>query len=123
MVLLRAHHEPPSVFRHYRAADVCYVRSLDDGMNLVAKEFVAALEMPAPEQRERMRAMRSLVAEFNVYRWAGRMLVDAARVRGRERLYGRLLSRLGRRGANPDGRVPRVRPAVAVDMLRSGRGA
>jgi trehalose 6-phosphate synthase len=30
------------VFRFLRAADVCYVGSLHDGMNLVAKEFVAA---------------------------------------------------------------------------------
>ena len=37
-----SHHEPPAVFRYYRAADVCYVSSLHDGMNLVAKEFVAA---------------------------------------------------------------------------------
>ena len=37
--------------------------------------------MPKEEQRDRMRAMRTLVAEFNVYRWAGRMLVDAARLR------------------------------------------
>jgi trehalose-6-phosphate synthase len=37
IVLLRAHHEPPTVFRYYRAADVCYVSSLHDGMNLVAK--------------------------------------------------------------------------------------
>lgn len=36
------HTEPIDVFRCYRAADVCYVGSLDDGMNLVAKEFVAA---------------------------------------------------------------------------------
>ena len=42
IVLLRAHHEPPTVFRFYRAADLCYVSSLHDGMNLVAKEFVAA---------------------------------------------------------------------------------
>ena len=42
IVLRRAHHEPPDVFRYYRAADVCYVSSLHDGMNLVAKEFVAA---------------------------------------------------------------------------------
>lgn len=34
--------EPIDVFRCYRAADVCYVGSLDDGMNLVAKEFVVA---------------------------------------------------------------------------------
>jgi trehalose 6-phosphate synthase len=131
VILLRAHHEPPRVFRFYRAADLCYVSSLHDGMNLVAKEFVAAredergvlilslftgasreltealivnpydlgessdamaraLSMPADEQQDRMRAMRAFVAEFNVYRWAGRMLVDAARVRRRERLSGRL---------------------------------
>jgi trehalose 6-phosphate synthase len=41
VVLLRSHHEPTSVFRYYRAADLCYVSSLHDGMNLVAKEFVA----------------------------------------------------------------------------------
>jgi trehalose 6-phosphate synthase len=131
VILLRAHHEPPRVFRFYRAANLCYVSSLHDGMNLVAKEFVAArddeqgvlvlseftgaarelsealivnpydldeawralaaaLDMPLDEQRDRMRSMRSLVAEFNVYRWAGRMLVDAARLRRRERLAGRL---------------------------------
>ena len=33
-----------AVFRYLRAADVCYVSSLHDGMNLVAKEFVAARE-------------------------------------------------------------------------------
>jgi trehalose 6-phosphate synthase len=42
--LLDAHHEPPEVYRLYRAADVCYVGSLHDGMNLVAKEFVCARE-------------------------------------------------------------------------------
>jgi trehalose 6-phosphate synthase len=137
IVLRRAHHEPPTVFRYYRAADVCYVSSLHDGMNLVAKEFVAArddergvlvlsqftgaarelteallvnpydldeasgalaaaLEMSATEQRDRMRAMRALIAEFNVYRWAGRMIVDAARLRSRDRLTGRLTDHLVR---------------------------
>jgi trehalose 6-phosphate synthase len=131
IILLRATHEPPTVFRYYRAADVCYVSSLHDGMNLVAKEFVAArddeqgvlvlshftgaarelaealivnpydldeasaaleaaLTMGSDEQRDRMRAMRSLIAEFNVYRWAGRMLTDAARLRNKDRLFGRL---------------------------------
>ena len=42
MAMLHAHHEPPDVFRYYRAANLCYVSSLHDGMNLVAKEFVAA---------------------------------------------------------------------------------
>jgi trehalose 6-phosphate synthase len=146
VVLLRAHHEPPVVFRYYRAADVCYVSSLHDGMNLVAKEFVAArddergvlvlsqftgaareltealvvnpydieeasaalaaaLRMPAREQQDRMRAMRALVAEFNVYRWAGRMLVDAARVRRRERLSGRLSEATVRRVEGPGSRA------------------
>jgi trehalose 6-phosphate synthase len=41
-VLLESHHEPADVYRLYRAADVCYVGSLHDGMNLVAKEFVCA---------------------------------------------------------------------------------
>lgn len=42
VILLRDHHEPPEVYRFLRAADVCYVGSLHDGMNLVAKEFIAA---------------------------------------------------------------------------------
>jgi trehalose 6-phosphate synthase len=134
VAFLRAHHEPQNIFRYYRAANVCYVSSLDDGMNLVAKEFVAArhdeegvlmlsrftgaareltealtvnpydideaaatlaiaLEMSPHEQRERMRALRRQVAEFNVYRWAGRMLVDAARLQRQERIAGRLARR------------------------------
>ena len=40
--LLEKHHEPADVYRYYRAADFCYVASLQDGMNLVAKEFVSA---------------------------------------------------------------------------------
>jgi trehalose 6-phosphate synthase len=40
--LLEEHHEPAAVYRYYRAADFCFVGSLHDGMNLVAKEFVAA---------------------------------------------------------------------------------
>jgi trehalose-6-phosphate synthase len=36
------HHEPDEVFELFRAADLCVVSSLHDGMNLVAKEFVAA---------------------------------------------------------------------------------
>jgi trehalose 6-phosphate synthase len=54
-----------------------------------ASALASALCMPEAEQRDRMRAMRTLVAEFNVYRWAGRMLVDSARLRRRERLVDR----------------------------------
>jgi trehalose 6-phosphate synthase len=40
--LVIRHHEPSEVFELFRAADVCIVSSLHDGMNLVAKEFIAA---------------------------------------------------------------------------------
>jgi trehalose 6-phosphate synthase len=130
--LLAAHHEHEAVNELFRAADVCAVTSLHDGMNLVCKEFVAArndeqgvlllsrfagaarelrealvvnpyhveetadalhqaLTMPASEQRERMSNLRHTVREHNVYRWAGRMLGDAARLR----LHGRIQARLG----------------------------
>jgi trehalose-6-phosphate synthase len=36
------HHDSEEVFRFYRAADVCVVTALHDGMNLVAKEFIAS---------------------------------------------------------------------------------
>jgi len=127
IILHVAHHDATAVYEYYRAADVCVVTSLHDGMNLVAKEFVSArddergvlvlsqfagasrelpeaiivnpydveqcaaalqlaLAMPMGEQRARMRLMRALVRDFNVYRWAGRMLIDAAGMRRRDRL-------------------------------------
>src|SRR5574338_438671 len=53
-------------------------------------QFAAALHlgltMPKVEQRARMQSMRGLIQEFNVYRWAGRMLIDAARMRQKERV-------------------------------------
>jgi len=131
IVLAIEHHDAARVYEIYRADDFCYVSSLHDGMNLVAKEFVAArddeqgvlllsqftgaarelaealivnpydleqtaaamhlaLTMSPEEQRARMRSMRHLVQEFNVYRWAGRMLVDAARMRNRKRVLARV---------------------------------
>ena len=124
--LLVEHHGPKDVFTYFRACDICFVSSLHDGMNLVAKEYVAAredeqgvlilsqftgaarelpealivnpydtdqcaaalqmaLEMSTREQRDRMRSMRNFIKEFNVYRWAGRMLIDAARMRQKSR--------------------------------------
>ena len=125
--LMIRHHEPAEVFELFRAADVCIVSSLHDGMNLVAKEFIAArddeqgvlmlshfagasrelsealiinpydahatgealnsaLVMPEAEQHERMRLMRAYVSSRNVYRWAGRMLLDASRHRKKQRI-------------------------------------
>jgi trehalose-6-phosphate synthase len=42
IALAVGHHERDEVARWYRVADLCMVTSLHDGMNLVAKEFVAA---------------------------------------------------------------------------------
>ncbi|HEX7219402.1 MAG TPA: trehalose-6-phosphate synthase [Burkholderiales bacterium] len=138
IVLKIEHHDAAQVYELYRASELCYVSSLHDGMNLVAKEFVAsrddeqgvlmlsqftgaarelaealivnpydieqcaaamhiALTMSPEEQRTRMRSMRNLVAEFNVFRWAGRMLIDAARMRHRRRVASR--ARAARRRA------------------------
>jgi trehalose 6-phosphate synthase len=129
--LLAQHHDHEALTELYRAADVCVVTSLHDGMNLVCKEFVAARDdlrgvlvlsrfagaaremhqalivnpyhveetadalqraatMPAAEQRERMASLRTVVREFNVYRWAGRMLADAGRWRLRTRIEARV---------------------------------
>jgi len=127
IVLIDHHQEPREVFELFRAADFCIVNSLHDGMNLVAKEFVAsrddqdgvlilstfagasrelpeallvnpfdvsetaaamrtAMQMSRDERRERMKLMRRTVKENNVYRWAGRMLMDAAQMRQRQSL-------------------------------------
>jgi trehalose 6-phosphate synthase/phosphatase len=127
IVLIDQHQEPTRVFELYRAADFCLVNSLHDGMNLVAKEFVAsrddedgvlilstfagasrelaeavlinpfdvnetadametAMRMGREERRDRMRLLRRTVKENNVYRWAGRMLMDASRIRQRQNL-------------------------------------
>jgi trehalose 6-phosphate synthase len=50
-----------------------------------------SLTMPAAEQRERMASLRLTVRESNVYRWAGRMLMDAGRFRQRQRIEARVL--------------------------------
>ena len=42
IVFLNRQHTRQEVLRYYRAAHLCMVTSLHDGMNLVAKEFVAA---------------------------------------------------------------------------------
>lgn len=55
-----------------------------------ADALFKAITMPATEQRERMANLRMTVRDFNVYRWAGRMLTDAAHWRLRERIDARM---------------------------------
>jgi alpha,alpha-trehalose-phosphate synthase [UDP-forming] len=44
VILLKSHHDFNALLPWYKLADVCLVSSLHDGMNLVAKEFIAASE-------------------------------------------------------------------------------
>jgi trehalose 6-phosphate synthase len=44
IVFLKKHHSHEEIARYFRAASLCLVTSLHDGMNLVAKEFVASRE-------------------------------------------------------------------------------
>lgn len=130
ILLLVQHHGPTDVFKYFRGSSLCFVSSLHDGMNLVAKEYISsrddeegvlilsqftgaskelpealivnpydidqcanalmmALSMPVLEQKERMRNLRAFVKENNVFRWAGRMLIDAATMRQRKRIERR----------------------------------
>ncbi len=42
LLFLKRHHSHEEILPYYRSADFCMVTSLHDGMNLVAKEFIAA---------------------------------------------------------------------------------
>ncbi|HET9408193.1 MAG TPA: trehalose-6-phosphate synthase [Candidatus Sulfotelmatobacter sp.] len=42
IILLDRHHSHKEILKYYRASDLCLVTSLHDGMNLVAKEFIAS---------------------------------------------------------------------------------
>jgi trehalose 6-phosphate synthase len=42
IILLQSQHSHREIQRYYKVADICMVTSLHDGMNLVAKEFLAA---------------------------------------------------------------------------------
>jgi alpha,alpha-trehalose-phosphate synthase [UDP-forming] len=122
IVLLKRHHDHHEIEPYYRVSDVCLVTSLHDGMNLVAKEYVAsrtdedgalilslftgasrelqdalivnpydtdqladailqAVEMDPRQRRERMRRMRRVVKQHNIYRWAANLIGAASEIR------------------------------------------
>ena len=122
IVFLKAHHTHEAIEPFYKSSDLCMVTSLHDGMNLVAKEFVAArdnedgvlilsqfagasrelkdavivnpydieqmadairlsLRMEPAERSERMRRMRTNIRVYNIYRWAGKLIGELARLR------------------------------------------
>jgi trehalose-6-phosphate synthase len=122
IVFLKRQHSHAEIRRFFLTANLCLVTALHDGMNLVAKEFVAerydqqgvlilsrftgaarelrdallinpydiertcdairlALIMEPSEQALRMQAMRKVVRERNIYRWAGNLVADLCEVR------------------------------------------
>jgi trehalose-6-phosphate synthase len=115
ILFLKKHHSHAEITPYYRSANVCMVTSLHDGMNLVAKEFIAArdhndgvlilsrfagashelhgalivnpydieksadaikaaLEMPEELQIQKMKQMRRMIMNHNVYSWAASIL-------------------------------------------------
>ncbi|MBI5134642.1 trehalose-6-phosphate synthase [Candidatus Uhrbacteria bacterium] len=115
IVFLKHRHTHEQLNQLYKAADVCLITSLHDGMNLVAKEYVAAhddergvlvvsqfagvsrelkeamvvnpydveqvadvikwsLECPKAEEMRRMKKMREVLKQHNVYQWAAEIL-------------------------------------------------
>ncbi len=117
IIFLHENLSPLSMMALRRMADFFVVSPLHDGMNLVAKEFVAsrvdengvlilspftgsarelpdallvnpyaidyfadsikqALEMPFEERQKRMRKMRDVVRENNIYKWAADIITD-----------------------------------------------
>ncbi|HLX82803.1 MAG TPA: trehalose-6-phosphate synthase [Terriglobales bacterium] len=122
IVFLKRQHSHQEIEPYYRAADLCLVTSLHDGMNLVAKEFLAArsdergvlilsqftgaarelrdallvnpydidqtaeairaaLEMEPEDKELRMRRMRRVIKEHNIYRWAGILVAELCEIR------------------------------------------
>jgi len=122
IVLLKKHHSHEEIRPFYKLADVCLVTSLHDGMNLVAKEFVAsredeqgvlvlsqfagasrelqdallinpydteqlaeairyALEMDTNDKKVRLQRMRETLKNYNIYRWAARLVGELAQIR------------------------------------------
>ena len=117
VICIRENFPQLSLLALRRMAKFCIVSSLHDGMNLVAKEYVAsrydnngvlilshftgaareltdavlinpyatddfaeaikyALKMPLTEQEERMKKMRNVILENNIYKWAADIITE-----------------------------------------------
>jgi len=106
------HHDHREIRAWYRAAQFCVVSSLHDGMNLVAKEFIAGRDnddavlilsrftgasrelrdallvnpydiestAEAIHRAIEMARMRAHVREQNIFRWAGMLMSELARI-------------------------------------------
>lgn len=121
ILFLKKHHSHEEISPFYKSANLCMVTSLHDGMNLVAKEFIAArndndgvlilsrfagasqelhgaliinpydieqsadaiktaLEMSIEQQTLKMKQMRRMIMNHNVYSWASNILRSMASI-------------------------------------------
>ena len=121
ILYLNGHHSHEQIQPYYQHARFCMVTSLHDGMNLVAKEFIAArknndgvlilsqfagasqelhgalivnpydieqtaeairvsLEMPLEVQNQKMKQMRRMIMQHNVYSWGASILRTMASI-------------------------------------------
>ena len=121
ILYLKGHHSHEQIQPYYQHARFCMVTSLHDGMNLVAKEFIAArknndgvlilsqfagasqelhgalivnpydieqtaeairvsLEMPLEVQNQKMKEMRRMIMQHNVYSWGASILRTMASI-------------------------------------------
>jgi trehalose 6-phosphate synthase len=118
--ILKFNYPRQDLLAFFQLADLCITSSLHDGMNLVAKEFIAgcredsalilsqftgaareledallvnpyhtdgfadavrtALEMPQQEKERRIRRMREIMAENNVFDWAAKVVTEISRL-------------------------------------------
>jgi len=115
IIFIRKYFTPHELLAIYRMANICLVSSLHDGMNLVAKEYVAAcpenkgmlvlskftgaarelteaitfnpfqpeecaealkqaLTLPEEDRQARMKKMKALVKDNNIYRWSAKII-------------------------------------------------
>jgi trehalose-6-phosphate synthase len=121
IIFIRKYFTPRELLSIYRMANICLVSSLHDGMNLVAKEYVAAcsenkgmlvlsqftgaareltdavtfnpftpeecaealkqaLALPEKERKNRMKRMKVIVSENNIYRWSAKIIQSLLRL-------------------------------------------
>lgn len=117
IVYLERHFSQEEILPYYALAEICIVSSLHDGMNLVAKEYIAnksdlngvlilsrftgaareltdallinpyhieefadtikqAVDMPKDQREKRMKNLRQIINENNIYKWAGSIISE-----------------------------------------------
>ena len=122
IIFMKRYFSHEEIDPYYKLADFCMVTSLHDGMNLVAKEYVAsrdndngvlilstftgaskefsdallinpydveqmadiikkAVDMDAAEQELRMRNLRNVVRDNNIFKWAADIITELTQIR------------------------------------------